>query len=312
MPGRACFRARPAAWRATKGAPQIPNSPRATAIGASAILMWSTLALLTAESGQVPPFQLVAMAFGVAALISSLVLAARGRTLAVLRQPAGAWALGVGGLFGYHFFYFLALRQAPPLQANLINYLWPLLIVLFAALLPGERLRPRHLVGAALGLAGAVLLVAPAGEVAFPAEHLAGYAAALACAVVWAGYSVANRRFPSVPSEAVGGFCAATALLALGSHLAFEATVWPEGAGQWLAVLGLGLGPVGAAFFVWDYGVKHGDIRALGVLSYATPLLSTALLIGFGRGETTPAVWLAAALIVGGAVVGTLRASPRA
>lgn len=281
-----------------------PSSPRATAIGTLAILMWSTLALLTAESGQVPPFQLMALAFGIAAVTSLAVSLARGQNPArLLRQPAGAWVLGVGGLFGYHFFYFLALRQAPPLQANLLNYLWPLLIVLFSALLPGERLRSRHVVGGLAGLSGAVLLVTRGGQASFAAEYLLGYAAALAGAVVWGGYSVLNRRFREVPSDAVGGFCGATAILALLSHFAFETTVWPQG-GQWLAVLGLGLGPVGAAFFVWDFGVKHGNIRALGVLSYATPLVSTALLILFGRGEMTASVAAAAVLIIGGAVIG--------
>ncbi len=280
------------------------SSPRATAIGALAILMWSTLALLTAESGQVPPFQLMAMAFGVAAVTSFAVWLGRGQSpLCMLRQPVGAWVVGVGGLFGYHFFYFLALRQAPPLQANLLNYLWPLLIVLFAALLPGERLHTRHVLGGLAGLSGAVLLVTRGGQASFAAEHLLGYAAAVTCAVVWGGYSVINRRFREVPSDAVGGFCGATALLALACHLIFETTVWPQD-GQWLAVLGLGLGPVGAAFFVWDFGVKHGNIRALGVLSYATPLLSTTLLILFGRGEMTATVAAAAVLIIGGAVIG--------
>lgn len=279
-------------------------SPRATAIGALAILMWSTLALLTAESGAVPPFQLMAMAFGVAAATSVVFWLVRGqRPVDVLRQPLGAWALGVGGLFGYHFFYFLALRQAPPLQANLLNYLWPLLIVLFSAFLPGERLHARHVLGGLAGMAGAALLVTRGGPADFAAEHLLGYGAAVACAVVWGAYSVLNRRFRDVPTDAVGGFCGATALLALACHLAFETTVWPQG-WAWGAVLGLGLGPVGAAFFVWDFGVKHGNIRALGVLSYATPLLSTALLILFGRGEMSGTVAAAAALIIGGAAIG--------
>ncbi len=288
------------------------SSSRATAIGFTAVLMWATLAPLTAESGAVPPFQLVAMAFAVAAATSAVFWKARGKSpLAVLRQPAGAWALGVGGLFGYHFFYFLALRNAPPLPANLINYLWPLLIVLFSALLPGERLRPRHVVAALLGFAGAALLVAREGAAGLSGGHALGYAAAVACALTWSGYSVANRRYRGVPTDAVGGFCAVTAVLAAICHVAFESTVWPAGLGEWAAVVGLGLGPVGAAFFVWDYGCKHGDVRLLGILAYAAPLMSTALLIAIGRGALTVTVAVAAALIVGGAAVGTLGGARR-
>jgi drug/metabolite transporter (DMT)-like permease len=276
---------------------------RATLVGGSAVLLWATLALLTTLTGAVPPFQLVAMAFAIAFLLALGAWIARGQPiLAVLRQPPPVWALGIVGLFGYHFFYFLALRRAPAVEASLINYLWPLLIVLFSALLPGERLRWFHVLGAAAGLAGTALLIAGGGAAGFAAAHWLGYLAAFACAFVWAGYSVLSRRFGQVPTDAVGGFCGATAVLAALCHLLFETTVWPAGA-EWLAVLALGMGPVGAAFFVWDHGVKHGDIRALGAFAYAAPLLSTILLIAFGRGAPSWRVAAACVLITGGAAL---------
>lgn len=278
---------------------------KASLIGSIALLLWSTLAILTAWTGAVPPFQLVAMAFAMGSLIAVVNWTIKGQAiLPRLKQPVGAWALSVAGLFGYHFFYFLALRLAPPLEANLLNYLWPLLIVLFSALLPGERLHLRHVIGAVMGMGGAVLLITKSGGASFDPRYLAGYASAMACGVIWAAYSVANRRYKEVPSDAVGGFCFATALLALLCHLAFEQTVWPEG-WQWLAVLVLGTGPVGAAFFVWDYGCKHGNIRLLGSLAYGVPLLSNGLLIAFGMGELTWRVAMAAGLIIGGAILGT-------
>ena len=278
---------------------------KATLTGTTAILMWGMLALLTTLTGAVPPFQLVAMSFAVATAMIALKWCIKGqRPGAFLRQPSGAWALGVGGLFGYHFFYFMALRNAPPVEAGLIAYLWPLLIVLFSALLPGERLRWWHVAGALAGLAGTVVLVTDgAGIGGFKSEHALGYLMAGACALTWSAYSVTNRRFGQVPTDTVGGFCAATAVLAAISHLAFEATVWPADTGQWLAVLGLGLLPVGAAFFTWDVGTKHGDIQVLGALAYAAPLISTVLLIAFGKGEATLAVGLGCLLIVGGAVL---------
>jgi drug/metabolite transporter (DMT)-like permease len=282
----------------------VSPTSRATLIGASALLLWSTLAVLTTSSGRVPPFQMVAMAFTLASLVAVVKLRLAGRpVLATVRQPIGAWLLGVFGLFGYHCFYFMALRLAPPVEANLLNYLWPLLIVLFSALLPGSRLRLRHIVGALAGLAGAVNLIGRGGSASFDARYLAGYASAVACGVIWAVYSVAIHRYRNVPSDAVGGPCAVTAVLAVACHLGLETTVWPEG-WQWLVILLIGLGPVGIAFSVWDYGCKHGDLRTLGVLAYGVPLGSNALLIAFGRGELTWPVALAALLIVGGAVIG--------
>ena len=276
---------------------------RATLIGGIAVLLWALLALFTTGAAGIPPFQLLAMTFAVAFAVSLTVLAARGRrAFAAWRQRPAVWLLGVGGLFGYHFFYFVALGNAPAVDASLIAYLWPLLIVVFSALLPGERLRWFHLAGAAMGLAGAALLVAKGGALRLDAHYTLGYLAAAACALTWSSYSVANRRFGAVPTEVVGGFCGAVALLAFLCHLLLETTVTPQGL-QWLAVLGLGLGPVGAAFFVWDYGTKHGNIQVLGALAYAAPLLSTLILIVFGQAEATWQVGLACLLIVAGAVL---------
>jgi len=278
----------------------------ATSIGLIAILLWSMLALFTAATGRIPPFQLNAMTFLVGGLVGVMSWIVRPQGLKALRQKPVVWALGIGGLFGYHALYFAALRLAPPAESGLINYLWPLLIVLFSSLLPGEHLRRAHIAGALLGFAGVVVLIAGRGAFDARAEYMPGYLCAFVAAFVWAGYSVLSRRFGQVPTDAVAGFCLATALLSLVCHLAFETTVWPESTVQWLAVLGLGLGPVGAAFYVWDIGMKRGDIRFLGVASYATPVLSTLLLVVAGYAEPTLTLALACGLIVAGALVATL------
>ena len=218
--------------------------------------------------------------------------------------PPSVWLLGVGGLFGYHAFYFSALRLAPPAEAGLISYLWPLLIVLMSALLPGEKLRLAHIGGALFGFSGVVLLIGGrAGGFTFDPAYTTGYLLALCCAFIWSGYSVLSRRFSAVPTDAVAAFCLVTAALSFLAHALLETTIWPGGLTQWLAVLGLGLGPVGAAFYVWDHGVKHGDIRLLGVASYAAPVLSTLILILAGFAEPTLSLAAATALIVTGALL---------
>ena len=282
----------------------LAASRRATAIGGMAVLIWATLALFTTATGAIPPFQLVAMAFAIAFLLALGKWLARGQNvLAQLRWPAKVWLVGIGGLFGYHALYFVALKTAPPAPANLVNYLWPLCIVLFSVPLAGETLRWWHLLGVALGLAGTALVLLAGSEVAYEPSHLIGYIAALGCAVVWGLYSVLSRRFGAVPTDAVGGFCGAAALLALLCHTLFETTVWPDTTWQWLAVLALGIGPAGGAFFLWDIGVKRGDIRALGALSYAAPVLSTMLLVAFGRAQPSLALALACLLVTAGAVL---------
>lgn len=296
--------------RTQAASPSASEVRRATGIGSIAILLWSTAALLTSLSSAVPPLQLVAVTFGLAFLTGSAIAAVRGRDLlTAMRQPLPVWLVGVGGLFGYHACLFLAFHLAPTavVEVNLLNYLWPLCIVLFSALLPGERLKPSHVAGALCGLAGTALIVTGGGlplDGGAPGGNPAAYGAALAAALIWGAYSVLSRRFGSVPTEAVSGFCLVTALLGLTGHLLFEdATVWPQEMLGWLALLALGIGPDGLAFFVWDHGMKRGDIRALGVLSYAVPPVSTLLLILFGQASGGWTVWAACALIAGGALM---------
>jgi drug/metabolite transporter (DMT)-like permease len=272
-----------------------------TLIGFSAVLMWSALALFTAASGAVPPFQLSAICFLIASLIGLSVMLRQPRRFRALRQPVKVWALGLFGLFGYHFLYFTALRNAPAVEAGLIAYLWPLLIVVGSALLPGERLTWKHIVGALMGLTGTALILLRGAEGGFGGGSLIGYGAAILCALTWSGYSLMSRQFGETPTDVVTGFCLLSAVLSLLCHLVLETTVWPGNAGQWLAILGLGLGPVGIAFYAWDYGVKNGDIQVLGVSSYTAPLFSTLILIVFGYGEASIAIAAACLLITGGA-----------
>jgi drug/metabolite transporter (DMT)-like permease len=225
-----------------------------------------------------------------------------------LKLPPIVWVLGVTGLFGYHFFYYTALKNAPPADAGLIAYMWPLLIVLFSALLPGERLRWFHVVGGLMGFAGAALLVTDGKELTIEPRYAFGYGAAVVCALTWSTYSVVSRRFAAIPSDSVGGFCAVTAVLGYIAHWFLEPGAWPTEQTVWLGVLA----PVGFAFFTWDYGVKHGDIRMLGVSAYAAPLLSTILLVLAGA---APATWVLAAgcaFIVGGAILASLEMIQRA
>ena len=279
-------------------------TPRtATLIGLTAILMWSLLSVMTVATGKIPAFQLAAMTFAIGAAVAFISFIWRPAAFAALKQPPVAWVVGVGGLFGYHALYFLALRFAPPAEAGLLNYLWPLLIVLFSSLLPGERLAAHHIIGALLGLAGTVLLLSGNSGGGFAPAQIPGLAAAFVAAFVWAAYSVMSRKLKAVPTDAVAGFCLATALLAALVHGMVETTVWPESIGQWLAIIALGVGPVGAAFFTWDIGMKRGDIRVLGAASYATPLLSTAFLILAGFAKPSAGIAIAAILIAGGGLI---------
>jgi drug/metabolite transporter (DMT)-like permease len=277
------------------------TKPRATLIGFGAILLWSLLALLTVGTVPTPPFLLNTLCFSIGGIFGMVWCAATG-TLGTLRGvQLRVYAFGIIGLFGYHALYFSALRLAPPAEAGLIAYLWPLLIVVFSGLLPGERLRTGHIIGAILGFAGAALIISN-GAGSFHAKYFLGYLLALCCALTWSTYSLLSRRIGSVPTASVAIFCLGTAALSLPLHLMFEETVLPMTAIGWASILGLGLGPVGLAFYVWDIGVKRGDIQVLGTSSYLAPLLSTLILVLSGVTPAKQVLFWAAILITGGAL----------
>lgn len=288
------------------------SRPRATSAGFAAVLLWSSLAVLTTATGDIPPFQLLALGFGIAGVSGVLLLLRPGGPgRAALKQPLAAGALGIGALFGYHALYFIALKRAPAVEANLINYLWPLLIVVFAAAIGGVAVRPAQWLGTAFGLAAAFLLVSRGGGVAIDPAHVPGYLAALGAALVWALYSVLNRRFEAVPSAAMAGSCLAVGVLGAVAHLALETTVMPTPQ-QWLLIAVLGLGPTGIAFWLWDIGTKRGDIAVLGTLSYAAPVLSTGLLLAFGRAAPHWTQAAAVTLLLAGAWLSVRAAGAKA
>lgn len=278
----------------------VRNLSPASWFGVAALLMWSTLAVLTRLSGNMPPFQLLACGMTLAALVGAACGALT--DLALWRQSPAVWALGVGGIFLYHACYFFAFSMAPngAGAVNLLNYLWPVLIVVFSGFLPGARLRPMMIGGALLGFLGAGVVVLGGGGGTAPVTALL---LALACAVVWSGYSVLSRRHAAVPSRMVFLYCAVAALLAWGCHLAFETTAWPTQPTGWIVLAALGLLPLGLAFIAWDIGVKHGDLPLLGVIANATPILSTLWLVLVGAVEPGPALLLGTILVTAGTLI---------
>jgi len=274
----------------------------ATILALITIGLWSFLALLGSRVSYLPPFLVV----GIALCVSGLIGMTR---ISGWRVPLVTFLVGVGGIFGYHFLYFSSLKYAPPVEASLMNYLWPLLIVLLSPLfLTGYALRTHHLVGALIGLSGAALILT-GGKIGLDLANMKGYLLAAGAALVWASYSLMTKRLKPFPTAAVGGFCLASGLLSLGAYWisSHGASAAPElNRADWITLVLLGAGPMGAAFFTWDAALKRGDPRVIGSLAYLTPLTSTLVLVLLGGRTLTWTSGLAMCLIVAGAIIGSL------
>jgi drug/metabolite transporter (DMT)-like permease len=267
-----------------------------------AIALWALLASLGVSLKHVPPFLLT----GISLLVgSTLALPHVLRDRRQWRIPPTTLALGVYGLFGFHFLLFIALRHAPAVEANLVNYLWPLFMVVLAPLfLRRVQLRTVHVAAALLGFAGAAVAILGAASGSSAGGWSWGYVPALGSALIWASYSLLTQRVAAFPTAAIGLFGLVSGALSLLCHWALEPAATLS-AQDWLLLAVMGLGPLGAAFFLWDKALKLGDARQIGILSYLTPLGSTALLMVVSGRALSWSIGLAAAMIIGAAVLGT-------
>ena len=281
----------------------ITSAMTSDLLALAAILLWSTLATLGVELAHVPPFLLTGSGLLVGSLIA---LPLSGFRWQAWRVPAPTLALGVYGLFGFHFLLFIALRNAPAVEANLINYLWPLgMVVLAPVVLPGLTLRWSHIGAACLGFAGAAVAILGRNGISdatTPTFHW-GYLFALGSAFIWASYSLGTRRVPHFQTAAVGSFAAISGVLAWVCHLVLEPSV-QLGTSDLLKIALLGLGPLGGAFFLWDAAIKTGDPRRIGLFAFLTPLLSTALLVASTGQALRPSIVVAAVMVIAAAAWG--------
>ena len=291
----------------------------------AAIALWASLSALGVSLKHVPPFLLTGIALMIGSVLAwPLVLRDR-RQWHVRPRQLG---LGVFTLFGFHFLLFMALRMAPAIEVNLVNYLWPLLIVVLAPLyLPGVTLTRIHLIAALGGFAGAAIAILGGHEPGNTANlnpsslagfaltgsalgHAVGYGMAMGSAVIWAHYSLQTKRAAlngtGFPTAAIGLFGLVSGALSLVCHWVLEPTTQLSGS-DWLLLFVMGLGPLGAAFFWWDKALKLGDARQIGILSYLTPLASTLLLMAVTGRSLSWHIALAASLVIGAAVLGTRR-----
>ena len=279
---------------------RMSSSPlQANLYALGAIALWASLASLGVSLTHIPPFLLT----GITLIIGSVpawpfVL----RDPSQWRIPMRTLALGVYGLFAYPFLLFIALRHAPPVEANLVNYLWPLFIVVLApVVLPGVALRVPHVVAALLGFGGAAIAIVGGRELSGTLAW--GYIPAAAAAFIWATYSLMTKRVTAFPTTAIGLFGLVSGALSLLCHVLLEPSVTLQ-ARDWSLLAVLGLGPLGGAFYLWDKALKLGDARHIGILSYITPLASTTLMIVVSGRSFSWSIGLATAMIISAAVMG--------
>lgn len=277
----------------------------ATLIGYGGLAIWSLSPLLVSYLQNIPTFEILAVTLSISFLVIATKLTIK-KQWSLVKQPWFIWLIGVIGIYGNDLTYVAAFKYAPPVQVDLINYLWPILVILGSGLLPKEKFTYQHLGAGLLGLAGFYILITHGtGLSGIEMSHMPGYLLALLDAFIWATYTLLARYHGKTPVEMVGMYCGVGALLSFIFHCQVETTILPS-MQQVLIMLGLGVSTSGAAYFLWEYGVKRGNFKLLSILSYGNPILSVLLLVLCKKAELSPALDIACLLVMGGAVVGSI------
>lgn len=256
------------------------------AIGA--VIIWSTLAVVVTFCANVNPLFIT----GAALLIGGIIGLPWVRAWAM---PVSLFVIGTFCMLTYHVIYFYALQLAEPVGVSLIHYLWPVLIVILAPIVvPHGRPSTRSLVAGGIGFIGAIISCNP-HQLPSGSDWI-GYGLALVSAFLWVGYSLVAKKYPNVQSASVGLFCIVSGVVCLALYKSVNP--WPAlRLSEMAAILYMGLGPMGGAFYLWDYAMKKANHEHVAILSYATPVLSTAFLalyLGLGMQWY---IWVGAALV---------------
>lgn len=285
------------------------NYTKYTALGYLSLLMWATAALFTTHVLRLPTFEILSITFLVSFLLTATKLTIT-QTWHKIKQPWVIWLIGIMGTYGNDLLYVAAFKNAPPVQADLLNYLWPIMVILFAGFLPREKFTVKHILAATLGFAGAYILVTGGhGINGFASQYSAGYILAIFDAIVWSIYTLLSRHYGSTPVEMIGMYCGVGAVLSLITHGTVETWTTPN-MGELITMVIMGLTTQGAAYFLWDTGIKKGNFKMLSILAYGNPILSVALLIAFGQAAFTYSIGISCVFVVAGAFIGGVNWTP--
>lgn len=277
----------------------------ATFIGYSGLALWSLSPLMVAQLKNIPTFEILTIALSISFFVIAIKLTLQ-KQWGRIKQPFLIWVVGVIGIYGNDLTYIAAFKYAPPAHVDLINYLWPIFVILGSGLLPSEKLTYRHLLAGLLGLSGFYILLSSGTTLAnFQWGYLKGYLLALLDALIWAAYTLIARHYGKTPMEMIGMYCGIGALLSAITHFQFEPTIIPSFK-QGVIIIFIGLSTSGTAYFLWDHGIKYGNFKLLNCLSYGNPIISVLLLAAFHEAKLDTNLALACFFVVAGALVGVI------
>jgi drug/metabolite transporter (DMT)-like permease len=273
------------------------------------ILLWAATPLLvTGLARTLPVFEITFLATGFAVLAFVALVSARAQWTRFRdysrRDLRVMIMMGATGIFPYTTLYYLAFALAPAAagEINIINYIWPVWILILSPLLLAERLTARKLVGIVLSFCGVYVIVSGGRFIRFDPAQWPAYTSAGCGAFFWGLFSVLGKRnrFELLTAMLVYNL-AAFACFGVLCFAAVEFVV--PGPGEWLLLACLGGLVNGAGYFFWLLALRSGDTAGISSAVYLTPFVALVYLTAAGRGAITWVQLTALALILAGPLI---------
>lgn len=273
---------------------------KGTLVGLGAVAIWCVTTLLVAYVTALPPLEFVGLIFFLGYVSLTALQLLNGEDIkSYWRQPLKHYLFWLGTAGVYTVILFVSYSLVPFFEANILNHTWPVLLIVFTAMLHNERVTAIQIFGGVVSFAGVIAIFMPAGDVPLFGDFHFGHALAIGSASLWSAYSAFAKKV-NYPIGFLAPVFLVFSLICFALHAAFEPTVWP-GNFEWIIIVILGLGRV--SYMMWDYGMKHGDVVFLASICYFLPLATSLLLVAFGFGPASPMIGIGAALIAVGCLI---------
>ncbi len=211
--------------------------------------------------------------------------------------------LGFLGLFIYTAFYYKGLDRLTAQQACILNYLWPIMIMIFAVIILGEKMTIFKGISMVCSFLGIVVLTMSGTKGSGGGMDRVGVLLCISAAAAYGLFSVLNKKSDYDQSIAMMIIWLTTAVCSFISGPLLETWV-PIRGSAWLGILWMGAAQNAAAYLLWAIALREAENTSfIANLAYLTPFLSVILSAAVLGEKITAAAIVSLVLIVGGIVL---------
>lgn len=293
----------------------IPRENLDTFLGLLAILFWgTTIAFSRSLTEMLGPLTAASWIYLISGMLGCIyLLIPSGERKKILKLP-GIYIWGCGFLFATYTILLylaigLAINREQVMEVSIINYLWPGLTLILSLPILHKKAKITLIPGIILAFSGLYLATLQSGI--FSWEIFKGnfqdsyfpYLLAFLAAICWGLYSNLSRYWAGdTEGEIVPLFLLFTGILLSIIRLYFpEKSYWSNRV--LLELLYMSIFPTFLAYSFWDRAMRRGKMILVTSFSYFTPLLSILISSFYLQVKIQPNIWLACALVVGGALL---------